>query len=810
MSAARDGSRSGLGRAATAYAVLGAVLAAGLLVDPAPAQSVPLLAIGGQILSPGIAVARGQGSELPYIARFDFVFQDLSASQAVPAPPVTYLADTHAVSASLHWKDGDAPRGWSFGGLVYGPGITGSGDRGSGVFIVAHDEGTPVVLVEGILTLQLSSSKTQEPAVVELPWNVRIVPTPFGDLELERGPAKAGPHERVRFGILLTNRDAYGAKFALKYTVLPADGIDPKILPVLGPSQVYLEPGETRKYAVEILTPREKVWYRGSQLILIVDAVPVDGGSQLTEVYIVEIAGFYFPEGLLWMALGLLAQLALVIAFIVFARRQYEKRFLGRPIAPWQIPEERAHLERLKAEDPRAYYVTRYFLMEEEYRSALLWFYSYKKISKRQLKAEARAVALRDRAEEASAPSAQRFERASARLQRRYQRRIERRRAWLARRIQRLERKLERNFEKDYEKVHTAWEKRAERVRQKADRPYVKAHKKWERETKKLLARWEKPFRKKKEKYEKKRKAALEKYAKLVKSKDRATWKAWHREHREWEQEAELRGKEGRELPPEPQLLSAVVGPPHLPEPFVEPPKPELPAEPHPSQAVELPPEPAREVPLLAESHYARKGRRLERKAHRKIRGLERELAARLLALDSKQEAAQRTIARKHDRYLKASQAALEPSFVDRVLRRTPQQQERKHRLAYVRGLAREKVKAAAEHARAHLERLRMEALRSEAELEGRIQRERAELRRAAKMGTAEARATETGRVRSLEAELATMRRQNAQRLALERRESEARLEAKRKETAAWEREALAEAERPEPPATPAAAPAPT
>lgn len=87
----------------------------------------------------------------------------------------------------------------------------------------------------------------------------------------------------------------------------------------------------------------------------------------------------------------LVAAAVLVLLVLLLRRRKekVEEELLGKPQKPWTIPVEQVYLRELKARDPRAWYVVRHYLMEDEYRSALLWYKAYKKGTKGARKKEA-------------------------------------------------------------------------------------------------------------------------------------------------------------------------------------------------------------------------------------------------------------------------------------------------------------------------------------------------------------------------------------------------------------------------------------
>lgn len=762
-------------------------VAALLLVPAGNAQGLPVRELDVDFsLSPGTAVV---GRLLDATANFQFQFRDASIGQIAPAAGT---AQYHFVDAKIEWNGGETPAGWAIGGLVYS-GMLPAGGSGVGTFQIFHATTTTQRSVGGTLTLTLSNPNTGESTSRTAEWAVVVLPSPSADVRVER-PASdvVRPDSFTTAHLSITNTDAYGAAFTVSAIVFSAEGIDPADFAFGGTGSYYLEPGETQRVDVIFKTPRTLFWYKSVPLQLQFAVEGPNGSSRVTTNLAYTVDGFFVPVNLIFLILAALLQAAILVAFIVYARRRYESRFFGRPVPPWTIPEEAANLERLKREDPRAHYVMRYFLMEEEYRSALLWFFAYKKINKRQLKAELKAVALREKADTVGAVPLERHERTFERLQRRYERRIERAKERTTKQIANLQARLDRSFEKDFDKDHEAWEKQVEKLREKHERPVLKAKKKWEAETQKILAKWEKPFKKDREKYERALAKAKEAYALKVKKADKPAWKEWRGRMEDWEVENKLRKKEGRELAPEPDLMSTIVGPPELPPAFVPPPRPDLPPEPRPTTNLELPPEPTLTTPDLAHSHYSKDARAVEQDGLKRVRDLERALAAKLHELQGDRSDTQAKLERKRERILEASQTVQAPSFVDKVLRRTPAEAERRHTVAYIKGLTKERIKELHEAEETVLERVRIEGERAEAALEAQILGERASLSRAQAAGDASAKATESEKVQALVRQRGELKITNAKRMADERRASKERLETRVAQLRAEERERLA------------------
>jgi phosphate/sulfate permease len=69
----------------------------------------------------------------------------------------------------------------------------------------------------------------------------------------------------------------------------------------------------------------------------------------------------------------------LIIIYILFFynRNKKQRELFGKPDKPWNLSEERKYLKKLKEEDKEEYKKVRK-MMQDEYKSALLWYVSYR------------------------------------------------------------------------------------------------------------------------------------------------------------------------------------------------------------------------------------------------------------------------------------------------------------------------------------------------------------------------------------------------------------------------------------------------
>ena len=149
-------------------------------------------------------------------------------------------------------------------------------------------------------------------------------------------------------------------------------------------------PKETKTYTVSARAPEDKLWYFSEICSLGIQVAPNDAPSSiryLTAPLIIN-GGFVDPQ---WVINTVAILLILLILLFLLARRKarVEEEILGKPQKPWLIPVEALYLKALRRKDSRAWYVVRHYLMEDEYRSSLLWYKAYKRQTKGSRKKEA-------------------------------------------------------------------------------------------------------------------------------------------------------------------------------------------------------------------------------------------------------------------------------------------------------------------------------------------------------------------------------------------------------------------------------------
>jgi hypothetical protein len=134
---------------------------------------------------------------------------------------------------------------------------------------------------------------------------------------------------------------------------------------------------------IEIQAPADKIWYNYQNCPIRLNVYSVSAPSNNSPVSISgQVNGVYLDAGHLLAALLAAGIAAVIITFILARKARIEEEILGKPQAPWTIPAEKVYLTHLKKKDQRAWYTVRHYLMEEEYKSAMLWYSAYKRATK--------------------------------------------------------------------------------------------------------------------------------------------------------------------------------------------------------------------------------------------------------------------------------------------------------------------------------------------------------------------------------------------------------------------------------------------
>lgn len=240
---------------------------------------------------------------------------------------------------------------------------------------------------------------------------------------------------------------------------------------VAAPARVFLDAKQDETFTVTLEGPDDRVWYISQACIVTLTISIEDRQGFEQQVFIVsQINGpsIFFEHYA--AALLLLLLLLLILLFVKRRKERVEEEILGKPQKPWTLPAEALYLERLEEKDPRAAYVVRHYLMEDEYRSSLLWYYAYKRATKGS-RAKERLIVKHERAHE--------------RWQDRWAKKVMRPEARADAYEDKLQRKLDRRARKQHKKHLKSWEKEGQALETAHAKAVQKAEERWSKEARK-------------------------------------------------------------------------------------------------------------------------------------------------------------------------------------------------------------------------------------------------------------------------------------------------------------------------------------
>jgi hypothetical protein len=150
-----------------------------------------------------------------------------------------------------------------------------------------------------------------------------------------------------------------------------------KDLKLASPYYITLSPGEVQQTYLGVSAPQSAFDY-GTLRELVIETYSIDDEN----VVIAERQVFLETKGIYVSEMGgmglflLIIVFFLIIAYIVYRKRLRISQFCSKPDKPWEIPEEKAYLDKLIKEDKNKYKEV-LKMMEDEYESSLLWYNDY-------------------------------------------------------------------------------------------------------------------------------------------------------------------------------------------------------------------------------------------------------------------------------------------------------------------------------------------------------------------------------------------------------------------------------------------------
>jgi len=145
---------------------------------------------------------------------------------------------------------------------------------------------------------------------------------------------------------------------------------------VTPPPAITIKPGEEVQALVGVAAPKTFLSI-GSTASIFLEAYSVDDpNSVFSNTIILSTIGIYTSGSPTYNFVLILITLLVIIGLIFYFTTKRREKILKKPDKPWNIPEEKQYLEKLKEKDKQKYNDT-IDMMKDEYNSALLWHKYY-------------------------------------------------------------------------------------------------------------------------------------------------------------------------------------------------------------------------------------------------------------------------------------------------------------------------------------------------------------------------------------------------------------------------------------------------
>ena len=148
------------------------------------------------------------------------------------------------------------------------------------------------------------------------------------------------------------------------------------------PPSITLSPGERKNTYLSVLVPQSAFDY-GTLHDITIEAYSIYDPNVTIDKQTINIKtqGLYVSEIGIIGAIPIIVAILLVAVFYINRRIYFIEKHCVKPDKPWEIPEEKRYLEKLKKKDKEKYEEV-LKMMQDEYDSALLWYKYYcKKIT---------------------------------------------------------------------------------------------------------------------------------------------------------------------------------------------------------------------------------------------------------------------------------------------------------------------------------------------------------------------------------------------------------------------------------------------
>jgi len=196
------------------------------------------------------------------------------------------------------------------------------------------------------------------------------------DVKPTENTKEIAPDAIVTFNIDITNLGYFVDNFVATVNS------DDSIKALLSDQSFVLNPGETRTVVLFVYT--EGTFFDpGTSHTMTINAYSLKNPEQVYNAQIqVVTKGFYLSQFIILLIISIIILFSFIYLIYYYLIKRKNKTLYDKPQKPWTIPEEREYLTDLKQNDKVAY-EKELDMMEDEYKSALLWYKYYREAMKR-------------------------------------------------------------------------------------------------------------------------------------------------------------------------------------------------------------------------------------------------------------------------------------------------------------------------------------------------------------------------------------------------------------------------------------------
>lgn len=182
---------------------------------------------------------------------------------------------------------------------------------------------------------------------------------------------KVTPDSMAYFQVEITNLGYYVDTFGAKIIT------DNDTRAIFTEQSVVLNPSETKIVTLQVMTP-DVIFDPGTIHTINITGYSIKYPEFVTYSQVqVKTQGFFFHP---LLAFSLIVVIIFIFIVYTFFKIMFDKRdrlIYGKPTKPWSVPVEHDYLQELKKKD-KVQYSEVLSMMQDEYKSALLWYKSYK------------------------------------------------------------------------------------------------------------------------------------------------------------------------------------------------------------------------------------------------------------------------------------------------------------------------------------------------------------------------------------------------------------------------------------------------